>query len=106
MPCGSCGNNQISLATGSQEGIQVLNHNDCEGITTDLLIMFIGIIECTRSSGRLQQAAITAEDANNTIELLKKWIEVKQQDPGTCEYQDKLPIVQAIVQKAILTGTC
>lgn len=95
-----------SMRINSDGTVQVLNHSDCGGITVDLLDMFLHVIQCTKDTNRLEMAGITETDADSTILLLGDWISKKIEDPGTCEYQEKLPVVQEIIQKAIITGIC
>jgi hypothetical protein len=71
-----------------------------------MLDMFLGIITCTKLTNRLALAQITEAEADSTIALLSTWRAIKQDNPEACDHQEKLPIVQAVIQKAIMTGTC
>lgn len=104
MSC--CGNNNEPPVTGYSGGTLVLNHSNCEGITIDLLNMWLRIITCTRDNNSLDKASVTLSEAESAIALLNTWIEAKQQDPGSCEHQEKLPVIQVIINKTVAYGQC
>lgn len=104
--CYSCGGTYTPLVTGNNGVTQILSHADCEGITIDLLNMFLKIAVCTITNNTFLQAGSNEAEVNSTITLLNSWIAAKQADPATCQYQEKLPLIQAVINKLVAFGQC
>lgn len=102
MAC--CG--QTTQTTVYANRASQLSHANCKDVTIGLLNVFLGLVNCV-----IQHDLYTiVQEQPNTLSdlkvLLEAWITAKQADPMTCEFHDKLPIAQAIVNKIVRYGRC
>lgn len=106
-PGGCAGSNNNSGNRGYTPGnIQALSHGTCEGVTIDLLNMFKRLITCVDTHNIHAQVGITVGEAGNAKALLDAWITAKEQNPASCDHQEKLPLVQFIINKIVAYGQC
>lgn len=106
-PGGCLGNNGSSGNRGYTPGnIQALSHGTCEGVTIDLLNMFKRLITCVETHGIYTQVGVTIAEVGSAKVLLDSWISSKEQDPASCDHQEKLPLVQFIINKIVAYGQC
>lgn len=107
--CAPCGANDTYLPPGTgvmASGQMIISHGDCEGITTDLLNMFLRLIQCVRNHNIYSLVDVTRIEVDAFESTLIDWIAKKQVDPATCEYQEKLPLLQAIINRIVTFGQC
>lgn len=100
-----CCNGGVTLMTYDQAQ-PMLNHANCADVTIGLLTVYLSLLECVQTFSLyliIQETETTVADAKT---LLYSWIALKQADPASCEYREKLPIVQAIVNKVVKYGRC
>lgn len=99
--CNSASNNYIP------NGItKTLSHGECAGITIDLLTMFLNLVKCLQRHGSYAEVTVSETEAASTKTILETWIIAKELDPTTCEYQEKLPLIQAVITKIVAYGRC
>lgn len=107
--CAPCGQNQAyaSPINGVMIGGNAsISHADCEGVTIDLLTMFLNLIQCVRIHKIYNQVNVTNSEIQAFEESLIDWIAKKQVDPATCEHHEKLPLLQSIINRIVTFGQC
>lgn len=105
MGC-DCNDTAEAASTGYHGPTQTLNHQDCQGVHIDLLNMFFRILDCIRKYSMYQRAGVSEQEITAALVILTNWIAVKQVDPASCQYQDKLPLIQVLVNKSVAYGQC
>lgn len=110
MGCSGCPGNTQTINTGrtyvSGGPVQVLSHGTCEGITIDLLNMYKRLVDCVISHSLYTQVSVSQAEINQAKALLITWISAKEIDPASCEHQEKLPLLQLIINKIVAFGQC
>jgi hypothetical protein len=103
-----CGNNgSVASYNGYIPGpSQVLSHADCEGVTIDLLNMWLRLIICVETNSLYTSVSITPDEVNSAKSLLATWIAAKEIDPASCDHQEKMPLIQALINKIVAFGQC
>jgi len=105
-PGGCLGNNNYSGGNYTPGNIQALSHADCAGVTIDLLNIFLRLINCVESNNLYTQVNLSIAEVTNGKTLLTAWIAAKELNPASCDHQEKLPLVQAIVNRIVAFGQC
>jgi hypothetical protein len=88
------------------DGVPSLSHGDCEGIGIGLLSMFMRLMKCVQQHNIYTQVKVSQAEVESGISMLTVWIAAKEQDPATCEHQEKLPLIQNIAQRIVQYGQC
>lgn len=108
MGCWSCGdgNSNKPSVTGFIPGTKsmVLSHGQCEGVTIDLLSMYLRMFECIKKTNRQDKIQATKNEILNFEGKLKMWIAAKEVEPKTCEYMENLPLIQSMVNRIVSKG--
>lgn len=107
--CAPCGANQTyaSPVNGAMIGGSLsISHADCEGITIDLLNMFLKLIRCVKIHNVYSQIDVTISEVASFDNVLVDWIEKKKIDPATCEHLEMLPLLQTVINRIVTFGQC
>lgn len=106
-PGGCLDNRSLNQFNGYVPGpSQKLSHGTCEGITIDLLNMWNRLFGCVETHSLYVQVKITQPELQAGKALLTTWIAAKQVDPASCEHQEKLPLVQVLINRIVAYGQC
>lgn len=100
--CG-CSGNGNSIDTSN---IVVYDHNQCGGITADLLRMYLRPIQCYLTHQLWARIGSNQSELESARLYLETYIAAKDADPNTCEYREQLPIVQALVSRMHQENIC
>ena len=101
--CG-CGGN--SGPYDVQHDVVVYDHNQCKGITKDLLEMFLKPINCYLEHQLWDLIGSSQVELQSAKEYLELYIAAKTEDPDTCAYRESLPIVQNLVSRIHVQNRC
>jgi hypothetical protein len=85
---------------------QKLSHGSCEGVTIDLLRMWQRLFGCVENHSLYTQVKITEAELGAGKILLNSWIAAKELDPASCEHQEKLPLIQVLINRIVAYGQC
>jgi len=94
----------MSYVPGS--GLKVQSLGSCEGVTIDLLNMFLRLFICVKTNNLYDLVKISQTEVSNGENILNLWIKAKELDPSTCDYQDKLFLIQELVNRIVAFGRC
>lgn len=105
---GCCGNGGSNVSyNGYIPGpSNKLSHSECEGVTIDLLNMWLRLITCVETHNLYTSVSITQNEVQSGKTLLATWIAAKEIDPASCEHQEKMPLIQALINKIVAFGQC
>jgi hypothetical protein len=84
----------------------IYNHNECIGITVDLLEMYLRPVQCCLNNSIFEIVNSTQAELESTKTYLESYITAKRLDPQTCEFKDQLPPAQSLVNRIIIAGIC
>lgn len=109
MACSGCGNASLNSYSGYIPGpgeVKRLSHGSCEGVTIDLLNMWNRLFGCVETNSLYTQVKITQAELAAGKSLLSAWIAAKQIDPASCDHQEKLSLVQVLINRIVAYGQC
>lgn len=97
--------NSRILQSGTS-AVTVVNHSTCSGILISLLRSWKTLVSCTLENNLTAYMGLNKTEVENANSILDQWIIAKTNDPDTCEFRDKLPVIQIIVTQIVSKGKC
>ena len=102
--CGCNKNNVINQ--GIQSHVQVIDHNTCAGVTVELLEMYKRPLVCCSINNLWAAINLTSEQLIEYINYLETAIQLKADNPETCEGLERLSEIQTLSNLLIKKRLC